>query len=80
MNTKFVAACFAPWVVVLAVFFWDKVLRDRPKQATGETGYYSSPNVTRPAASVGGYTQCRLILASPEGKVIYDKVTYCYSL
>ena len=48
---------------------------DAGKRA-GDTGYYSSPHVTRPA-NIGGYTECPLVFKKKDG-TYYAKVTVCH--
>lgn len=49
-----------------------------PATESGDTGYYSSPHVTRPAAElVREYEQCTLIVKKKDG-TYYAKITVCH--
>lgn len=49
---------------------------EAPATESGDTGYYSSPHVTRPAM-IDGYDMCPLIVKKKDG-TYYAKVTVCH--
>lgn len=68
------------WLALCAVIGWNLGTLSRSsigaEKSTGDTGYYSSPHVTRPA-NIGGYTECPLVFKKKDG-TYYAKVTVCH--